>query len=440
MHWRTLAIWGCAAALAVGFGGAAVAAGFAVQDYNSAAQIGIGRAGAAAAAEDASTIGDNPAGIARLTAPQFSVSGTIAIPQIPFTSTGSRLPTGAPISGPNDDGGGPILLPSVFWASPLQDGVSVGFAVFPSFGLATDYEGFWLGRYNAQASELTSLDIAPTIAYRLLPGLSIGVSPVARYTKVKFTNAIDFGSAGAALGIPGAAPGADDGSAKIKVSDWSFGFNGGVLYEPTPTTRLGAAYFHNGAAKTTGSAQFGLSPVGNVIAAATGTFMNTDAASTITLPDHANFGIVQGITPEIDVRAGLTWTQWHSFNQELISFANPNQPPALMIENWRNTITVALGGTYKLNPQTVLRAGVNYDQTPIPDPAHRDLRLPDSSRYGVSVGAGYQLTPAISIDVAYQHLFGGNVGVNVTTSTGDAIVGNTHVSADLLAFQVNYKY
>lgn len=437
---RTLAVWAGVALLAGGFARPASAAGFAVQDYNSAAQLGTARAGAAAAAEDAGAIADNPAGIARLTAPQVVINGTIALPQIPFTSSSSTLPTGGPIRGPNDDGATPVLLPSFYWASPLQDGLSVGFGLFPSFGLATDYEGFWIGRYNAQASDLTSLDLAPTVAYKVVPGLSVGISPVARYTKVKFTNAIDFGSVGAALGVPGAIPGGNDGTAKVKVSGWSFAFNGGVLWEPTDETRIGVSYFHNDAAKVTGSAKFGLSPVGSVISAATGAFTPADASSLIDLPDHANVGIVQKLTPELDVRGGLTWTQWSSFKQELITFSNPAQAPALMVENWRDTVTVAVGTTYRVDPALVLRGGLSYDQTPVPDPAHRDARLPDASRYGLAVGCGYSLTDSTSIDVAYEHLFGGSVGLNVTTATGDRIIGTTRLSADLIALQVNVRY
>ena len=97
-------------------------------------------------------------------------------------------------------------------------------------------------------------------------------------------------------------------------------------------------------------------------------------------------------------------------------------------------------GTYQWNPALVLRAGLSYDQTPVPDPVHRDARLPDASRYGVSIGAGYKLTDATSIDVAYAHLFGGSVGLDVTSSTGDRLVGTTRLSADILAFQLNVRY
>jgi long-chain fatty acid transport protein len=436
-HWR--ALFGGAAALAVGYAGPAAAAGFAIQEH-SAAEIGVGNAAAAAAAEDASVIAGNPAGIARLTEPQLVVTGVFAAPSLPYTDAGSVLPTGKPISGGEDNAGGFILIPNFYWASPLWGGVNVGFGLFPSFGLATNYAADWIGRYNAQSSEVTSLDLAPTISYRVLPGLSVGISPVARYTKVKFTNAIDFGSIGAGLGIPGAVPGGNDGSIKLRVNGWSFALNGGVLIEPTDTTRIGLAYFHNDASTVSGSARFGRPAVGDVIAAASGAFSETRTSGVIGFPDHANFGIVQAVTPDLDLRGGVTWTQWSSFKQELFVFDNPNQPPSLMVENWHDTIGVALGTTYKVSPTLVLRAGVSYDETPIPDSLHRDPRLPDASRYGIAIGAGYRLTESTSIDLAYQHLFGGSVGVNVTTGTGDKITGRTDLSADLVALQVTYRY
>ena len=435
-----LSLWIGAAALAIGWSGTAMAAGFAIQE-RSAAGMGVGNAGVGAAAEDASTIADNPAGIARLTAPQVVVSGTFASPSLPFADAGSTLlATGKPIPGGEDNGGGFILIPNFYWAMPVTDRLSIGAGLFPSFGLATNYDQNWLGRYNALSSEVTSLDLAPTVAYRVMPGLSVGISPVARYTKVKFTNAIDFGSVGAGLGIPGAVPGGQDGSIKLRVSGWSFAFNGGVLYEPTETTRLGLSYFHNDAANVTGSARFGRTAIGDIIAAASGAFTNTDAHSTIDFPDHATFGIVQSVTPELDLRAGVTWMQWSSFKQELILFSNPNQPPSLMVENWHDTVNVALGATYKVSPTLVVRGGLSYDETPVPDSLHRDLRLPDASRYGISIGAGYKLTDAITIDLAYQHLIGGSVGVNVLTGTGDQITGRTNLSADLVALQMTYRY
>lgn len=417
----------------------ALPAGFGVIEH-SAVQLGTANAGAAAAAEDASTIADNPAGLAPLSRPQLVISGTLGLPSLPFTNTGSRLVTGMPTSGPDANGGALAPLPNFFLSSPIVPNLTIGLGVFPSFGLATDYPSDWVGRYHALETHLTSIDFAPTIAYRVAPMLSVGVSPVARYTKVTFSNAIDFGTIGAGFGIPGAVPGADDGGVKVKASDWSFGLNGGILLEPTDTTRIGVSYFHNNAAHLSGSARFARSAIGNIVAAASGAFVDTDAAGPLDYPDHLSFGIVQKLSPDLDIRAGVTWTQWSSFKEQRISFANVNQPDAVTTENWRDTYNVALGMTYAPAPRWKLRLGISYDQTPITASIYRTPRLPDSDRITPAIGFGYELGDCATIDFAYQHMFGGTVGLDVVSASGDRLVGKTDFSADILALQFTFRH
>jgi len=429
-----------AATVFASIAGNALAAGFGIED-RSASQLGMSNAGAAAAAEDASTIADNPAGIARLAQPELSAAGTFINPSLPFRNAGSTFPGGAPINGPNDDGGGFAPVPGFFYAQPVGEGFSAGVGMFTSFGLATNYKTGWVGRYVAKSTELTTLDFAPTIAYQLMPGIAVGISPVLRYSKAKLANAIDFGAIGAGAGIPGAAPGSADGSVKIKGHAWSAAFNGGVLLEPTDTTRLGIAYFWNDSPGIDGSARFGRPPLGDLIARASGSFVDTDAKVVLGYPDKLTVGIVQTITPELDLRLGASWVQWHSFKEERITFRNPLQPDAVTSEHWHDTVIVSVGGSYRLTPDLVLRAGIGYDQTPLPDPQHRNPRLPDASRITPSVGFGYRITPATSVDVAYQRLIGvGSAKSDETVATGDRTVGYTSLSADIFGVQLNVRF
>ena len=102
---------------------------------------------------------------------------------------------------------------------------------------------------------------------------------------------------------------------------------------------------------------------------------------------------------------------------------------------------VSVGGSYRLTPDLVLRAGIGYDQTPLPDPQHRNPRLPDASRITPSVGFGYRITPATSVDVAYQRLIGvGSAKSDETVATGDRTVGYTSLSADIFGVQLNVRF
>lgn len=105
------------ALIATTFSGTALAAGFQLQNQN-AAGTSVAYAGAAAVAEDASTIFFNPAGMTYLPlGHSLSVAGTVIDRSVRFTDTGTtpmpvinpltNLPTGAfhPVGGNGGDGG-----------------------------------------------------------------------------------------------------------------------------------------------------------------------------------------------------------------------------------------------------------------------------------------------------------------------------------------------
>ena len=229
---------------------------------------------------------------------------------------------------------------------------------------------------------------------------------------------------------PGVA-GQTDGNVKIRGSDWSFGFNAGILIEPSPETRLGLAYFYNQAANLSGAAEFERPEVGNVISAVSGEFVQTEAAARLAYPDRLNFGVVHAVSPALDVRAGLAWTLWHSLKELRIHFANPDQPDAVTNDNWRDQLAYAIGGIYKVDPAFVLRAGVSYDPTPVPDATHREPRIPDSDRLMLAIGAGYAWSDETRIDIAYEHIFNNTGSIDVSSPSGDRLSGKTRLSAHL---------
>src|SRR5487761_2484994 len=78
--------------------GQAQGAAFALQE-NSGSGLGKAFAGGAAAAEDASTIWSNPAGMAKLTSPQAAVAGHLITPSIKFSNGASAPAALQPLGG-----------------------------------------------------------------------------------------------------------------------------------------------------------------------------------------------------------------------------------------------------------------------------------------------------------------------------------------------------
>ena len=75
----------------------------------------------------------------------------------------------------------------------LSPDLRLGFSVNASFGMGTEYDSDFIGRYHALKSDLQVLDFAPSVAYRVNAQWSVGAAFVARRTQAELTNAVDFG-------------------------------------------------------------------------------------------------------------------------------------------------------------------------------------------------------------------------------------------------------
>src|SRR5687767_2943802 len=125
------------------------AGGFAIVSQSGSA-IGNAFAGAAAAAEDASTIWYNPAGMVNLDGTwNYSLVANGIRTSFKFHNTGSTGAFAAPGSGDGGDGGGWGPPPQLYGARRLSQNLVAGIAVNTPFGLKTDYHPGWRGRFAA---------------------------------------------------------------------------------------------------------------------------------------------------------------------------------------------------------------------------------------------------------------------------------------------------
>ena len=161
--------------------------------------------GGAAAADDASTIFFNPAGLTRLSGSQAIAGMHVLFPRrnsvtkVPPTSPA----TAAAAVGEGGNAGSTIVIPNFYYSHRFNDRLSAGIGVFSPFGLSTTYDSTWVGRYHAVKSKLISLNINPSLAYRITDNLSVGAGINVQYLKAELSNAIDFGTIFAALGAAG---------------------------------------------------------------------------------------------------------------------------------------------------------------------------------------------------------------------------------------------
>lgn len=434
--WKGLLLALCAVMMGAGN---AAGAGYALLEQ-SVRGLGTAYAGGAAAADDASTVLYNPAGLTLLSGSQ-AVAGThVVSPSLRFRNQGSADLTGQPLSGgEGGDAGSTLAVPSLYYHRQLTERLHIGLGVFSPFGLSTEYRADWVGRYHAVDSELRSLNINPAVAWRLTDRLSLGAGVNLQYLEADLSNAIDFGTIFAALGAAGMAPQQNDGFVTLEGDSWGWGYNLGALYRFTDETRAGIAYRSHVAHTLRGDAHFSGVPVSNP----TGRFRDTGVETGTKVPDSLSVSLWHDFTREIAVMADITWTNWSRFDELRIRFDNPAEADAVTTYRWKDTFRYSLGVVYRPGAW-VFRAGAAYDESPVPDAVHRTPRIPDSDRTWLTAGVGYLFSDAVSLDLGYAHLFLKDAAIRKSATGEDrlrgALAGSYRSQVDILGAELVWRF
>ena len=117
--------------------GLASAAGFQINE-TSASGLGTAFAGGAAAAEDATTLWCNVAGMSRIGTRQGVVAIHLVRPSLKFRNDASTAATAQALGGEGGDAQGINVVPNLYVVAPIDKDGSVGLGVNAPFGLVTD--------------------------------------------------------------------------------------------------------------------------------------------------------------------------------------------------------------------------------------------------------------------------------------------------------------
>jgi long-chain fatty acid transport protein len=440
--------------VAVGlFCGAAVnnafAAGFQIYEQGGSG-LGNAFAGAAASAEDATTLFYNPAGLSYLHGNEVAGMLHTIVPHAQFTNQGTRTVLGAPaIGGNGGDGGSPVIIPNMYLTSDMfGHGLTVGVGVNSPFGLKTEYDSDWVGRYQAIRSKLTTMNLLGGVSYRVNDLISIGGGINFMRANAELTNAIDFGAICVARlgGVCGGAlvPGnlgavRSDGLGVVEGDDWGVGYSLGLIVEPIAGTRLGAAFRSKVDVKLDGSASFSNPTLPGGLAALTAPFSNTSATAKLTMPEEASFSVFSQLTPHWALMADISWTNWSRFKELRVDFGN-TLPDTVVQQQWNDSFRYSGGVTYTLNDAWKFRAGGAFDESPVAN-RFRTPRIPDADRTWVTFGINHRISSAGTIDLSYVHVFVDDGPIDKRgESDGSRLLGNFESSVDALSLQYTHQF
>jgi long-chain fatty acid transport protein len=401
------------------------AAGFALFEQG-ASGLGNAYAGASAVAEDASTIFFNPAGMTYLEGRQIVGALHLIKTNGDFDNKASAPAGTRPLGGEGGEIGSLAGIPNFYYKQDISDQLKIGIGVGTPFGLKTEYDKNWLGRFQAIKSELKTVNINPSLAWKLNDQWSFGFGVSAMWAQAELTSAVNLGAA--------------ESSINNKGKDWGFGYNLGAIYQVTPDTRLGLAFRSKVEQHLKGDARSPFTTLNGI----PGRTLNTDITADLTLPETLSFSSFSRLDDRWGLLADVTWTRWSQF--KTLSIMRDNGSNTILgstEEHWNNTLRYSVGVNYRYTDTIKLRTGIAYDEEAI-DNNHRTPRIPGNDRIWLSLGASWQYSPQTKFDVGYAHLFIKEARIHDDQTTlvpsKGLVVGKYDGSADILSMQFTHQF
>jgi len=417
--WRKNTIAAIVGTAFAGWAGAASAAGFQLQEQ-SASGLGVAYSGQAAAVHDASTAFWNPAGMSLLPGIQGAAALHYIIPSTKFTSSGP-LPGGSTYNafGNGGQGGESAFVPALYGTWMINPQWSVGLAVNAPFGLGTEWDSRWAGQFHGIKSEIETLNINPTVSFKVNNMISLGAGVSYQQIKATLTNAVS--------------PLAPASVGQVEGDDWAWGWNLGALFDFGQGTRLGLTYRSTIDYTIEGDLTFqGIA------------LPNQPVKAAVKLPDTFSVGVSHRFNPQWRVLADYTWTGWDTIQNLDIQNQGTGATITSTALQFKNSWRIGVGAEYQINPPWLLRAGLAYDTSPVQD-AFRTPRLPDNDRTWLAVGARFQPGPTWWLDFGYTYIWLSDASSQLQPTGAGAVVPGTLVgtykaNVQVLAAQVSFKF
>ena len=335
-----------------------------------------------------------------------------------------------------------FVIPEFGYNRMINPDLSLGVTVYANGGMNTDFNTPLAGPPfapcgAAQANmllgcgrlgvDMMQLIIAPTVAYKLNPNHSIGISPLIGYQRFKVDGLQAF---------QGISSSPADVTNKGYDESTGVGVRIGWMGKLTNTVTAGAAY----------SPKMDMSKFDGY----RGLFAN---AGEFDIPENYSIGIAVQATPKtliaLDVQqinyGGVPSIASGVLNSLRAPPANPLGSPTGSGFRWQDMTVFKLGVEYQYNQQWTLRGGVSHGKSPIGDTADDvsfNIIAPGVIETHVTFGFTYKTVGGGELNVSYMRALTNTVtGPSaITTLLGGAPFGTESLKMYQNAFGISYGW
>jgi long-chain fatty acid transport protein len=385
------------------------AAGFALPEQSASA---MGMASAfTAQADDASAVWYNPAAMTNLDGTKISGGFVTIYPTFNHENS----------DGTTDVGKRSFHFPvDIYATQKIDNRISLGIGINNPFGLSTNWSQTSKTSQVATVSDVKTYEVNPNIAYKITDSLSVAVGVA--YVKLDASLKNE-------QNINPAPPPVILRHSELSGDGDGWGGNVAALYKASEKFSTGVSYRSRVKIDIDGTAE--LSGVAKA-----------PASTAITLPDILQWGVSYKATDKLTVNTDLGYTWWSTYDKIVVTSSTAIFNKTYD-KQWKDVWNLRIGAQYKLDEALKLRAGLQYDQNPVPD-HYFETRVPDSDRVGVSLGGGYAIGN-LTVDVAYLYLkfLTRNINDSVqddATTSRDSLNGTYKADVHVAALNISYRF
>ncbi len=301
----------------------------------------------------------------------------------------------------------------------VYDTLKVGVSFYTPYGSSINWTDNWPGAELNQSVQLKVFTIQPTVAYKILPNLSIGAGLSILWGNVNLNKGllspVTMDAMLEAQGLPYRYGNSTPASVNL-LGDATprLGVNLGVMWDINPQWTVGFNYRSRVNMRVkSGTATVNTTQLTDQLMA------NVPQLQALALIDRANFsaempacavyrmGVSYKPIEKLTLAFDAQLTGWSAYKQLDIEFAGDlaSNFDQHISKDYKNSWLFMLGAQYALTERFDVRAGMMVDTTPVRKDRYNP-ETPGMTKIEPSVGLSFRPIPNVSIDASFLYVAG----------------------------------
>lgn len=324
---------------------------------------------------------------------------------------------------------------SVFGSFSILDNLKAGIAVYTPYGSSINWTEHWPGATLNQSVKLAAYTVQPTIAWKIIPGLSIGAGLTLTWGSVDLNKGLLTGEQldqlikmmAPGLSVPsfaGITPASAQLTGKARIAA---GVNLGAMYDISDNVTAGVNFRSKSMMKVkSGKAKVDYAvsepTIQGLLASKLDGLSKTEFMAEMPLPATLGFGVSWHDSRWVtDIEAQLTF--WNAYKTLDIEFKGASDLDQHLEKNYHNSWLIRGGVEFKATKRFDVRVGLMVDFSPC-DKEFYNPETPGMTKIEPTLGFTFNPTSYLGINVAAMYVAGLGVD-NVSYPEKNIFTGQT---------------